>query len=253
MKHLLPILLALLLLLVGCDLRNRQNSENFMPTDTWGNIPHATVLPQAGNSTNQRENSTVKTVLSYEGEIPLSSPITTYSYRLPMIDLAGAQACGCNQEIENRFGTLIRQSMQAMERYEQPTLECLSFVTFTRGDILTLRIDRRDTDGATAKAYYTVNSLTGDAVSVSALFEAAGISGKPEAVLNEAVLELFTSRFGSTEDASTAVTTALNRTQAALSPLTASRMHLTEDGRLTVALELFSPDGGSSMEELLLP
>ena len=252
MKRLLPILLLLLLLLVGCDLRNRRNSEDFIPSDPWESIA-PTALPPSADDRRLQENGTVKTVLSYEGEIPLSSPLKTYSYQLPMIDLAGAQAFGCNQEIETRFGTLIRQSMQAMKRYEQPTLERLSFITFTRGDILTLRIDRRDTNGETARAYYTVNSRTGDQVSVSALFEAAGITGTPQTIINEAVTAFFTARFGETEGASIAVTTALNRTQAALLPLTSNRMHLTEDGHVTVAFELFSPDGGSSMEELLLP
>ena len=60
-------------------------------------------------------------------------------------------------------------------------------------------------------------------------------------------------RFGPLNGTDPAYTTALNRTQGALLLLTSSRMHLTEDRRVVVAIELFAPNGGSSIEELILP
>ncbi len=114
-------------------------------------------------------------------------------------------------------------------------------------------MDRRDYDGASNQAWYTVDKETGEAVSVKRLFAAAGISGDPETALNEAVLDCFTARYGALEGADASHTTAWNRTQGALSPLTANRMHLNENGSLVVAVELFAPEGGSSVIELTLP
>ena len=252
MKRLLPLILILLLLFTGCDLSNREDSEDFFPTETynyWGTAAN----PAQSNGSNAAQRSVVKTVQSYTGEIPLTEPTRNYSYELPLIDLAGSHAAGCNQDIENFFGTLIRQSLDAMERYEDPILERLSYSSFTISDILTLRVNRVDFDGTVNQAWYTVDAQTGEAVSVERLFAAAGITGEPMTVLNEAILAQFTARYGDLEGSDAAHTTAWNRTQGALSPLTANRMHLNTDGRLTVAFELFAPEGGSSVVELTLP
>lgn len=252
MKRLLPLLLAVLLL-TACDLRNRQDSESFIPTGTYNHGDSVIYSSPVNDPAGSQQKNVVKTVQSYAGEIPLSHPTRTYSYELPFIDLGGAHAAGCNQDIENFFGILIRQSLDAMERYEDPILERLSYSSFTRSGILTLRVDRRDLDGAENQAWYTVDAATGEAVSVERLFAAAGITGEPAAVLNEAVLSRFTAKYGPLEGSSADVTTAWNRTQGSLSPLTANRMHLNENGSLTVACEFFSPDGGSSVTELVLP
>ena len=251
MKRLLPILLAVLLL-AGCGLFD-PDPEDTLPDGTYSYSVNGGNQEENNDPLQPREKRVVKTVLSYAGEIPLTEPRETYSYQLPMIDLSGPQAVGINNELEERYGTLIRQSMAAMERYEEPLLQRLSFSTFIQSNILTLRVDRRDTDGSSYTAYFTVQAETGNAVSVSQLFEAVGLMEDPAALLNEAVTELFEQRYGSLEGADVARTTAMNRTQNGLVPLTANRMHLTENGRLIVAVELFAPDGGSSVVELTLP
>lgn len=255
MKRIVCWLLLLALpaaLLCGCGLFGDEETQELLPdesyyggyvlpTDSDGSL----VLPQG--------DEIVKTVLSYQGEIPLTDPVRYYSYQLPMIDLEGAQALGCNQEIENRFLPLIQQSMDAVTTLGEPILENLSFSTYTRDGILTLEIDRLDLDGSAAQAFYTLDAETGEAVSVKALFEAAGIEGEPAQVLNQKVLELFAKRYGALEKADVAYTTALNRTQTELSGLSANWMHLTRDGKLTVALVVYVPGGGSDLEELTLP
>lgn len=253
MKRLFALGLLLTLLLTGCSLFGERETESPLPS--WYLSPTETggFYPGAQDPALPREKSVVKTVLSYEGEIPLLQPTVYYSYQLPMIDLAGAQAMGCNQEIENRFGSLIRQSLEAMERYEEPILERVSYTSYTIKGILTLCISRKDRDGNAGEAWYTVDAETGEAVSVATLFEAVGVTEKPETAVNDALLALFTARYGAPQGADVSVTTALNRTQEALSPLTANRMHLTADGRLAVVLELFAPDGGSSVETLYFP
>ena len=148
MKRLFPLLL-ILLLLAGCGLLE---SEEQLPEESYAYSGYAA---EAVDPLFPQEKQVVKTVLSAEGEIPLSNPIRSYSYRLPMIDLGGAQAMGINQELEDRFGTLIRQSLKAMEEFDAPILERLSYRSFIWKGILTLRVDRLDCDGASVTAYYT--------------------------------------------------------------------------------------------------
>ncbi len=249
MKRLLIFFLLLALLLTGCGLFGEGNPEE-LPDDSYQLDPAWT---QSNTPQQPAGKTTVKTVRSYDGEIPLTQPVESYSYRLPFIDLAGAQAAGCNQEIENRYGTLIQQSLDAMERYEDPILQRLSFTSYSFGGVLTVRVDRYDFDGSSTQAYYTVDAENGEAVSLEKLFAAANVKGEPVQVVNDAVMELFISRFGDPKGADVSVTTALNRTQGALAPLSTNRMYLTETGELRVALELYAPDGTSTLEELRLP
>ena len=246
------LLLALLfaLLLAGCGIFGEDETEE-IPNDSYQMDPAWT---QGNNvSPEPTGKTTVKTVRSYDGEIPLSQPVKSYSYRLPFIDLAGAQAVGCNQEIENLYGTLIRQSLDAMERYEDPILQRLSFTSYSFGGVLTVRVDRLDYDGNSTQAYYTVDAENGEAVSLEKLFAAANVDGDPQTVINDAVIALFTSRFGDLKGAGVEVTTALNRTQGALSSLSTNRFYMTETGALRIALELYAPDGSCTLEELSLP
>lgn len=254
MKRLIVLLLVLALLsaLCACDLRNRQNSEDFIPTESGGALPDVTV-PTANDPAAPAEHSVVKTVLFYEGEIHATDPLRSYSYSLPMIDLAGTEAIACNLEIEERFGELIRQSLSENERWREPILERLSYSSFTMDGILTLRIIRQDLDGSVLEAWYTVDAADGDAVTVRQLFKTARIDGSPEQTVEQAAEDRFRELYGSPADPDPAWTTALTRTREEILPLTVNRMHLTEDGRLTVAVMLYAPDGGSSVEALRLP
>ena len=249
------LILALLLLagLSACELRNRQSSEDFIPSGTAASAPRWTNAGSAPDPAIPQERSVVKTVLSYEGEIPGSYPARGYSYSLPMIDLGGGEAMACNQEIEERFGSLIRQSMEAMERWQDPILERLSYTSYTLEGILNLRIDRQDLDGGAQQVWYAVDAASGEAVTVERLFAAAGIEGEPQKTVEAAAEAAFRARYGDPAAPDAAWTTALTKTQAELLPLTANRMHLTEEGGLVVAVELFAPEGGSRVEALRLP
>ena len=84
-------------------------------------------------------------------------------------------------------------------------------------------------------------------------FAAAGIEGEPQKTVEAAAEAAFRARYGDPAAPDAAWTTALTKTQAELLPLTANRMHLTEEGGLVVAVELFAPEGGSRVEALRLP
>ncbi|MBR6414350.1 MAG: hypothetical protein IKS21_07055 [Oscillospiraceae bacterium] len=254
MKHFLmyAVLLSLSLLLLTCCALWDEPKES-VPTGSYhyvvtapSRIPNETVDFAQGDQT-------VKRVMNYEGEIPLSYPTKVYRYQLPMIDLPDSYTTACNQEIEALFGAKIRSSLQAMERQQEPKLESVTYFSFVHGEILTLRIDERSCNGEVSHTYYTVNAQTGKEIHAEEMLAQVGIGGEPEQVLNQRVTDLFASRFGPLEGADVDYTTALNRTQMALSPVTAKCMHLTESGRLILALTLYHPTGEITLEEIPLP
>ena len=254
MKRILSILLAVLLL-TACNPVGRQDSENFIPSDAGSHSLRPSggeIQPVKPGGLPGSEGDTVKTVLSYKGEIPLSQPVRYYSYELPMIDLTGSYAAACNQEIEVTYGSLIRQGLEDMENYRDPALETLRWSSFVHGGILTLRIDQRNGDGSSNTAYYTVDASTGREVSLEALGAAAGISGDLREALKAAVTERYGQLYGSGQGDS-GYTTALNKTLAQLSELRAQQIHMTESGTLVAAYGCYAPQGGVSMDEVSLP
>ena len=238
-------------LFAGCDLF--EEAEESFPTGSYLSFATAPSIIPDDTVELRQSGQPVKRVMSYEGEIPLSQPTRGYHYQLPMIDLADSYTVACNQEIEALFGASIRRSLKAMEREEEPELESLTYFSFVHGEILTLRIDERRFNGEKSQTFYTVNARTGEEVSAKEMLEQVGISGEPEQVLNQRVTDLFASRFGPLEGADADYTTALNRTQMALFPVTTKYMHMTEAGRLILALTVYHPTGETTLEEIPLP
>ncbi|MBO4212286.1 MAG: hypothetical protein J5878_06495 [Oscillospiraceae bacterium] len=250
----IPLLLILNLLLSGCEVMMGEQTEE-ISNETYhfagaGEIPLVSDWENHGTEGNRE---LVKCLMDVEGEIPASWPVDHYSYRLPMIDLAGQEAMACNREIDERYGALIRDSRHAMERSQTPGLERLSYSYFVLGDILTLRIDRQDYKGPFSQAFFTVNAVNGEAVRVQQLLAAAGMEGEPEQLLNQKLTEYYVRRFGPIDPENLAYTTALNRTQSELIGAGTNQMHLTELGQLCLSLTVYQPEGGSEAVEILLP
>lgn len=250
----IPVLLSFQLLLSGCEVMMGEQGDE-LPVESYHFVNASEIPAPYGweNSGSSRSVEIVKCLIDETGEIPASWPVEYYSYRLPMIDLAGQQAMACNQEIESVFGSLIRESRRALELNRAPSLESLNYTTFVFGDILTLRIDRQDYHGAFSQAYFTVNAVNGEAVSLQQLLAAAGMEGDPKQLLNQKLTDYFVRRFGPIDSENIAYTTALNRTQSELIDIGTNRMHLTELGQLCLSLTVYAPDGSSGMENILLP
>ena len=262
-RKLLP-LLGLCLLLTGCDLRNRQSSELYIPTGTRSEqtaplqpvrpVPPEPTDPEQSPGADSEENPHVRVLLEKSGSFRYGMEPVNYSYRVPMLDLPGAQAVGCNQEIDERFGAPVRQDLEAMERGEMPQISVVDFDSFELGGILTLRMFRQDQDGAFFEGYYTVEASSGERVTARDLLAAVGLSGSLAELTAAAARRTFVSRYeGTWSEEDPAYADALTRTLAGATAVTVSMAHLTRDGRLSVAAEIFSPAGGSEWTELSLP
>ena len=132
----LALLLALLLFLSGCDLRNRRPSEEFISD---GSVPpaqartSAPAAPPAQTGFLPAEwDGAVKTVLAKEGTFFGAKEIA-YSYRIPFLDLADAYAMGCNQEITARFEADAQKSLAQMEQGKPPVVQRVDFTSDLHG------------------------------------------------------------------------------------------------------------------------
>ncbi len=247
------LLLLVCLLLSGCDLRNRQSSEDFIPTGDEESFEQATYGIQEGEPLNPALIGTdrVKLVLSESGEFIFSNPAIDYSYELPFIDLGGSHAIGCNQEIEASFGAAIRDSLERMEQKEEPVVKTVRFTSYLYGDVLTLHIERVDVDGGRSEAIYSVDNTSGERVSTEAFCKAAGVRQEELTdKLKAAVEERLHVLFPDLDPEDPAFRTALIQTTAQMNDTAKLNFYLDSLGELICIARVFTPTGSEGMEEL---
>ncbi len=258
MKRLMLFLTAVLLLaalLTGCDLKNRQDSRNFVPTggskETKATEPRQTkpdepvIIP-----------TPVKEIKTVEGTFSAGGDSVTSSYRLPYLDLSGAHAVGCNAEIEADFGEAIRAAEKAMAEGELPELTRIGYETWQYDNILCLQVFRIEIGtGKRTDTVYTVNALSGEAAAASDLLMAAGVNQKKYPQLLRAAAEQFyedTFAAGySPEDIH--YNEGKSRTLEAGLLNTAVPASLTEDGELVVVITVIDPTGTVSTARITVP
>ncbi len=261
MKKLL-LLACLCLLLAGCNPRSRQPSENFVPSD-WaatpqqGQNPAGTGSPADGSGTgwNGPSGGIVKQVFFEEGDYTCDGTTLHYSYAIPMVDLPSDYAMGVNQEIELRFGNLIRDSLENKERLEPMDVQTVRYSEDVYGSVLTVRIYQTDADGGESQGVYSLNAVTGDAPTSEEFLAAAGLQEKQVSdLLAEAIAvrirELVGNRY---RDPDPRYSAAVTRTQEQASNPNLLHMHLTEDGRLAVYVTVYLPDNSTDLQEFILP
>lgn len=259
MKRLIPVLLVLLLL-CGCDLRNRQDSANFIPTGTDPAAEQAptesTQLPPA--DTEQvlpgLGGGLIKEIYKASGQWPQDHPELGYFYRIPFIDLQGPYVDGCNREIDQRFRKAARDAMEAMDRYETPEVVSIDYTVGFFGTVVSLEITQTDAAGRPAFAIYNFDAETGEGVERDRLLRAAGFTAKElETLLPKAAEREFRRQFGSQERLSpVAFADALDKTLE-LDAQTVT-VFLTSGGRLKALVPLCDLAGGQTLVPLeILP
>ena len=252
---LLAALLTAVLLLTGCNLQNRQDSGNFVPTggskETKTTDPHPTKPDEPVII-----STPVKEIKSLEGTYTYGGETIVYSYRLPYLDLSGNHAAGCNAEIEADFGEPIRAAEKAMEDRRLPELSEVGYEVWQFGDILVLKLYRVETEGGErTEALYTVNAATGEAAAAADLLSAAGVSEqKYPDLLRAAADSFYEETFGSYYDPDDLrYSEGKNRTLEPGLLNTAVPISLTEEGVLVVAVTVIDPTGTVSTARIPVP
>ncbi len=258
MKRIRVLLLILLCLLpAGCSLRNRTDSAQFIPehpeTRQTETELQTTAAPETGAEYVDPAGR-VKVLLNESGTFRYDAEPISYSYQIPMFDLPGAHAADCNQEIDARFGTPARDSLDTMKTYHAPEVETVAFQSYEFGGILTVQVDRKDVDGSVYQGVYSVNAETGDLPTVEEFLRAAGLEDRRLwELLSDAVQNHFTRNYSeAAASADNRYTSALTRTLTEANETDASRLHLTPDGGLSALVLISVPAGGSEWIELPL-
>ena len=252
-------LLAVLLLLAGCSLRNRRPSEDFVPGVPQTDPPAAQSEDASGEPAPATApaiaRSAVRTVLQESGTVPGSDGFE-YRYEIPVLDLPDAYAAGCNREINERFEAPARDALEAIAEGRIPEIRSVTYAWDVRDTVLTLRLTRIDAaTGADYRGIYSVNAETGAKVTLAEFCRAAGIAEDAFGVLlrqdvEKKFRELVRDRYSEDQ---TEYTTALTLTLSWIAEPASLPMYLTEDGKLSVTVSISDPGGGISTEELLLP
>ena len=256
------LLLILCLALTGCNPLGRRPSDDFVPADA-NQLPstyETSARPSAPAETHAQPpaavgEARVKVTLDREGEYDRSRELIRYRYRVPYLDFPTEYANQCNLEIERLFYVPAEESLEEMEQYRPPIVQTVDFTTDVHGDVLSVRVNRLDVDGSLTPAVYSIHAETGEAVSPEQFLAAVGLEDQdPIRILTNAVQTRFESKYAGRYSASDLeYTTALSRTLEPLAQPGQLRMYLTEAGALHIAVELFDPRGGSTVEEISLP
>ena len=255
MKRLMLVLLALLLL-SGCDLRNRQDSANYIPTGTDQSEPGTESaqappeetlpsLPSVGGGV-------IKEIYKTSGTFYSGGSELSYSYRIPFIDLQGSYVDGCNYEIDRRFRQAARDAEAAMERYETPEVLSIDYTAGFFGDVVSLEITQIDAEGRSSFAVYNFDKQTGAGVERQQLLDAGGFTAEQmDELLRQAAEEEFRRQFGSQEELSpVAFSDALERTLE-LDPASVT-LFLTSDGQIRAMIPLYNLAGGQFLVPLTI-
>ena len=249
MKKLL-FLLALCLLLCGCNPRGRQPSDDFVPPDAEqlpSGVTPASRPPKTSESHAEMPAAVgvdrVRIDWERSGEYDHSREIIYYSYRVPRLDFPTEYANYCSLEIERLFRGPAEESLEEMEQYRPPQVVTVDFTADVKGDVLSVRVFRKDTDDSVMSKTYSIHAVTGEAVTPEQFLKAVGLEGDdPVKTLTDAVRARFEARFAGRYTAS--------------DPLAHPEqlsMYLAENGFLEIAVEMFDPGGGSFVEEITLP
>ena len=253
MKRVILCLLAVLLL-TGCNLRNRQDSRNFIPE----NVSKDTRAPAPVHKETEEPifSTPVKEINSQEGTYTYGGETIEYSYHLPYLDLTGAYAAGCNAEIEAGFGEPIRAAVKAMNDRRLPALSKVDYEIWQFDQVLCLLVYRIDTaTGERRESQYTVNAVTGSAVTADEILTAAGMSAETfRRNLRDAAAGFYAEAFGTFyEPDDFRYEEGLNRTLADGLLNTASPISLTKQGVVLAAVTIIDPAGAVSTARVPVP
>lgn len=256
MKRLILCLLAALLL-TGCNLRNRQDSRNFIPSGGSKEETKPTVPSSSGKEEDPPVSSSpVKEIKSVEGSCTYDGRNYNYAYYLPYLDLSGSYAAGCNAEIETNYGEPIREAEQAVEDGELPELLEVGYETWQYDKVLCLLVYSVETVSRERhESQYTVNAITGNPVTSEEVLTAAGMSREDFlGCLHDAVAAFYEQAFGPYYDPSDFhYTEGLNGTLAPGLLSTSVPVSVTKNGVLLAAVTIVQPSGVVSSAQIEIP
>lgn len=177
-KRILIFPLLLILLLSGCDLRNRRPSSDFIPAT---NAPRTT---SSDNATEPVETEpevkeltrhSVRTVVSETASYTdIYGREWTYEYRIPFVDFPTTEASTCNIEIDSLYRRAISAQLTLAETGQPLTVPKIDYECYYTGELITLNVWKELTSGEIERSVYCFRS-TGTMATSSEILEAVWI------------------------------------------------------------------------------
>lgn len=257
----LALVLALLVYLCGCQLRNRMPSELAIPTGNEGAQTTAageTEQPAATASKPQKQTgkAAVKEIFTQQGSYTDKNGQTwLYDYHIPYVDLDGAAAQQCNREIETNFRGAVNAATAAMEALEPLSAVRITYETYQNDSILTLALTRVNGQEQKLYAIYNLDAETGGAVDFSQILTQKELSEEEFLEKTRTALgDLFESLYADQKQSEAlAYETQYQRTVSRNNYGTDMPMYLDADARLHVIATVYSVGGsGSETYDLLV-
>lgn len=157
-KRLIILAVILVLLLSGCDLRNRRPSSDFIPAT---NAPRPTSPKQETEATEPEQEikeltrHSVRTVLSEsETYVDIYGNEWTYSFRLPFVDFPTREASQCNNEIDRLFRREISGQKTLAETGQPLTIPTIEYACYYTGTLITVNVWKEETTGDITRSVY---------------------------------------------------------------------------------------------------
>lgn len=166
MKKMMIFLLALLMLAaMGCNLRNRQPSENFIPAT---HAPETTHEAGATNATEETVESTaerqltrhsVRTVVSETGSYTdIYGRQWSYEFHLPFVDYPSIEASDCNAELERIYNKEIKEQLKLVDALEPMSVPYIDYECYYTGELVSMNVLMMRSDGSTQRSVYCFRS-----------------------------------------------------------------------------------------------
>lgn len=186
-KRLIVLAVLLVVLLSGCDLRNRKPSEDFIPAShaIRTAAPHEeTEEPvETVNDVKELTRHSIRTVFTESQTFrDIYGNDWTYDYRLPFVDFPTMEASRCNNEVDRLYRRQISSQKTLAETGQPLTVPKIDYECYYTGALITLNVWEETTEGEVNRTVYCFRS-TGTMATATEILEAVWI--EPEDFLDE--------------------------------------------------------------------
>lgn len=256
MKRIILVLAAALLLLTGCDLRNRRPSSEFIPKNPTPVTTAATEAPTETESapveTRQKEltRHTVRTISTDQNTyVDIYGTQWSYETHIPFVDYPTKAVSDCNSEIDRIYARANKDQQECAESQQPLTILAIDYECYYTGELVTLNVWMDKSDGTTERSVYCFRS-NGTMASTTEILTSVWMD--PDAFLaklRELAAKAY-ARYNSAEADSVTYDKYLEKTLEEIEEIDLISVYADAEDRITAMITLYDVHGGSEVIEL---
>ena len=256
MKRIILVLAAALLLLSGCDLRNRRPSADFIPKDP---VPVTTAATEAPSETEflpvetkakELTRHTVRTIATDQNTYTdIYGTQWSYETRIPFVDYPTTPVSDSNAEIDRIFARANKQQQDCVMSQQPLTVLKIDYECYYTGELVTLNVWMDKADGTTERSVYCFRS-NGTMASTTEILKAVWID--PDDFM-EKLRELAEQEYIEANVANTDSVTYdkyLTKTVELLGDVDSVSVYADAEDRVTALVTIYDAFGGSTTAEI---